>query len=65
MVKESNLLLWDPENDETYDRSIEVYADEATRLVGRINVVIIHDNVVITIEREDVEKFGPVSTVVV
>jgi hypothetical protein len=33
--------------------------------VGRISIDIIEGNVVITVKREDVEKFGPVSTVVI
>jgi hypothetical protein len=33
--------------------------------IGSVRAEIIEGNVVITVEREDVEKFGPVSTVVI
>lgn len=63
-VKE-DLLLWDPVEDETFPGAIEVYADEGTVHAGTVRVEVIDGNVVITVEREDESRFGPVSLVVV
>lgn len=53
-------LYVDHFRDDTYIR------DTATgTVVGKVEVEVINDSVVITVMREDEEKFGPVSLVVV
>lgn len=47
----------------SHDRA--VVDSETNEEVGRIRAEVIEGNVVITVEREDESKFGPVSLVVV
>lgn len=59
------VFLWNPDEDQTFDSDIEVYDADAQGVVGKVRLDVLNNNVVITVERIDESKFGPVSVVVV